>query len=86
MSAKNRHQELKGDRCTGCNGSGNVLLDAGGIFIETDCPDCHGTGLVNSPNACTNCGGSGDIIVDMGGLNVQTTCDHCNGSGLEPKS
>jgi len=85
MSAKNRHPELKGDRCPRCNGSGNVMLDAGGFFVEASCPDCRGTGLVNSPNACKKCKGSGSIYVTIGkNLKAEATCDHCNGSGLEP--
>lgn len=77
------HAELKGERCKRCNGTGTVLANMG-FLVEVDCPDCHGTGIVNSPNACTKCKGSGNVIVDMGGLNVEATCDHCNGSGLEP--
>jgi len=86
MSTPRRHPELTGDRCPRCNGSGNVMLDAGGFYIQASCPDCKGTGLVNSPNACTKCQGSGTVLVKMGkSLNVEATCDHCNGSGLEPK-
>ncbi|MBD3244968.1 MAG: hypothetical protein GF335_03170 [Candidatus Moranbacteria bacterium] len=78
------HKELKGDRCPKCNGSGSVIADVGGFHAEVDCPDCAGTGLVNSPNACKKCKGSGSVIVDAGGFNVEATCEHCNGSGLEP--
>jgi DnaJ-class molecular chaperone len=81
----NVHPELKGDRCTECNGSGTVIADFG-FKVEVDCPDCNGTGLVNSPNACIECRGKGTGIVDFGGLKVETNCDHCNGSGLEPKT
>lgn len=79
-----KHAELKGDRCKKCNGSGHVLVDAGGFYIQATCDECRGTGLVNSPNACTECKGSGSVIVNMGGLNIQASCEHCNGSGLEP--
>lgn len=80
------HPELKGERCNNCNGTGTVIADLGGFNAEVDCPECHGTGLMNSPNACTKCHGSGNVVVDFGGLNFETTCDHCNGSGLEPKA
>jgi DnaJ-class molecular chaperone len=78
------HKELTGDRCLDCNGSGTVLADLGGFHVQVKCPDCAGTGLVNSPNACKECKGSGTAIADFGGLNVQVSCEHCNGSGLEP--
>lgn len=80
-----RNAELKGKRCGKCNGSGTVLADIG-FLVEVDCSDCHGTGLVESPNACTECKGSGSVIAKMGALNVQATCSHCNGSGLNPES
>jgi len=76
MSAKNRNPELKGDRCKRCNGTGITVID----IFETDCPDCSGTGLVNSPNACSVCHGSGSVIAD----GFEMDCSHCNGSGLEP--
>ena len=79
-----RHPELKGKRCTKCNGSGSIIADVGGFNAEVDCPDCHGTGLVDSPNACTECGGSGTTIANMGGLNVEVNCPHCNGDRLLP--
>lgn len=82
---KKHHAELTGDRCTNCNGTGTVIANFGGLNAQVACPECAGTGLVNSPNACTVCKGSGTVIVYMGGLNVQASCDHCNGSGLEPK-
>jgi len=79
-----RHQELTGERCTRCNGSGTIVANVGGFNAEVDCPDCAGTGLVNSPNACQDCKGSGTVIVNMGGLNIEASCEHYNGSGLEP--
>lgn len=78
------HPELTGKRCGKCNGSGTVIADFDGLNVEVDCPDCAGTGLVNSPNACTECKGKGTVIANFGGLNVVVNCDHCNGSGLEP--
>lgn len=79
------HPELTGDRCSHCNGSGTVIADIGGLNAYVDCPDCAGTGLVNSPNACTSCTGKGTVITNFCGLNVVINCEHCNGSGLEPK-
>jgi len=78
------HEELKGDCCPRCNGNKTVIAKVGGIGVEIDCPDCNGTGLVNSPNACTECKGSGTAIANLGGLNIQVDCKHCSGSGLEP--
>lgn len=87
MAKKTKHHpELTGERCNKCNGSGTVIADLDGLKVEVNCPNCKGTGLVNSPNACTKCMGSGTVIVDFGGLNVEAACDHCNGSGLEPKT
>ena len=80
------HQELTGERCKRCNGSGTIIADFDGLKVEANCPDCAGTGLVNSLNACTVCKGSGTVIANFGGLNVQVSCDHCNGSGLESKA
>lgn len=79
------HPELTGERCGNCNGSGSVIVNFDGLNVEANCPECHGTGLVNSPNACTKCHGSGCVIIDIGGLNFEANCDHCSGSGLEPK-
>lgn len=82
-----RHPELIGDRCGRCNGSGTVIMDIGGINAQVGCPDCHGTGIVNSPNACKECGGSGTVLVPfIGETKAVATCGHCNGSGLEPAS
>jgi DnaJ-class molecular chaperone len=84
--AKKAHRELKGKRCPKCNGSGSDHIDAGGFYIEVDCAECSGTGIVNSSNACVACSGSRTKIVNMSGLNVEINCSHCNGSGLEPFS
>jgi DnaJ-class molecular chaperone len=78
------HPELTGDRCSKCNGSGSVIADMCGLRAEVDCPECRGTGLVNSPNACKECKGSGSVVAKIKGIGVQTNCEHCNGSGLEP--
>jgi len=77
------HKEIKGDCCPKCNGSGTVVAEMGWFYAEVDCPDCAGTGLVNSPNACKECKGAGTVIV---GLYDETVCGRCNGSGLEPKT
>jgi|GEM_PF-6360432 len=65
---------MKGDTCGRCNGSGLTAID----FVEQDCPDCRGTGLINSPNACTVCKGSGTVISEE--LGTELDCDHCNAS------
>lgn len=72
--------ELIGDRCAECNGSGTIFA---GIF-EVDCPDCVGTGLINSPNACTECKGSGTQIANAGGFRMEADCTTCKGRGLKP--
>lgn len=83
------HPELKGDRCPDCNGKGTVFKPLGvstgkTISVEVDCTTCHGTGLVNSPNACKVCYGSRTQLVDFLGLKAEACCGHCKGSGLEP--
>ncbi|MFC1644566.1 zinc finger domain-containing protein [Patescibacteria group bacterium] len=83
MSKSN--QELTGDRCPSCNGSGTIIADCGGFSAQVSCPDCAGTGLINSPNACKECKGSGTVIANMG-FAVEVNCERCNGSGLEPLS
>lgn len=36
------HQELIGERCGNCNGTGNVIANFDGLNVEVDCPECHG--------------------------------------------
>lgn len=89
MSAMNRHPDLVGDRCLECDGTGTriaILLDVDNVRISVDCPTCHGTGLINSPNACSICHGARNITVDFGGIKIAVGCDHCNSSGLEPNN
>ncbi len=78
-------EQIIGDRCTNCNGSKQVVMEVDeGLGVQVDCPDCNGTGIVNSPNACVNCKGSGKDVVPALGFNVEVDCEHCQGSGLKP--
>lgn len=78
-----RNTELKGDRCSRCNGSGTVVANTGFFHAEVNCPDCRGTGVINSSNACKKCKGSGSVVINTGGLSIEATCDNCSGTGLE---
>lgn len=94
-----KNDELIGDPCPTCEGTGRVIVDKPKLEIpgigfsavlpiaaEATCGVCKGTGVVNSPNACTVCKGSGSIAVPNAflGLAVEDTCGHCEGTGIEP--
>lgn len=45
-------------RCTTCDGKGQVLRASGFFSIQTNCPNCHGSGEMIS-NPCSECKGRG---------------------------
>ena len=65
---------------------GFINLCAMGI---TDCPDCGGTGAIQTKTTCPTCGGSGLMMVNItcpgcggsGQVMVQNACPSCGGSG-----
>ena len=58
--------------CPECNGSGDVLVKHD--FLNVDCCECFGSGVVYLSGDCGACGGSGRVAGE--------SCDMCFGSGL----
>jgi molecular chaperone DnaJ len=48
------------ERCSHCNGTGQVSRSQGFFTVSTTCPVCRGTGQV-IPSPCEKCGGTGRI-------------------------
>jgi molecular chaperone DnaJ len=48
----------KAQKCTRCNGHGQVVQSAGILRMQTTCPSCRGSGQVIT-EPCTDCRGSG---------------------------
>nr|VFJ66369.1 MAG: molecular chaperone DnaJ [Candidatus Kentron sp. FW] len=50
---------------------------------QTQCPDCHGSGVKpgSEPLICKVCGGRGQVRMQQGFFSVQQTCPQCRGAG-----
>jgi molecular chaperone DnaJ len=49
------------ERCTSCNGLGEIRFQQGFFTLSKTCPDCHGTGSIIKKK-CADCRGSGRLV------------------------
>lgn len=45
------------------------------------CGNCHGSGVVGTPNTCPQCHGTGQITQSGGGMKFNVSCPRCGGTG-----
>ncbi len=63
--------------CNTCKGTKHVHANFLGALVETECPECKGTGETGVPGVCAKCNGSKKTVVDCSGFGIEVDCPDC---------